>query len=209
MEQPLGLWLPELRPFQLAQWDAFLDTSSNQLVLSTPDESLPFLVATPLDQRVTHFILCDPEDVLTPLHQVATLPRGTIPVELIPQGPLTRVENLGPLVQPQPLAPLEPSTSFEDCCLRSQNSSTTLANLTPPSLSKRAWNKVFLCVFAPMAGLQNMLAPLDGSSPRKTSLFGMAPARPSGGTLTHEFAPFQGRWFGALTQFVLAARFGN
>jgi hypothetical protein len=67
---------------------------------------------------MTHFISYDLDDIPTPLHQVATLPSSTIPVELIPQGPLTKVEkSRTPCAAPTP-APLEPLTSFEDCCLR-------------------------------------------------------------------------------------------
>jgi hypothetical protein len=73
----------------------------------------------PLDRRMTHFILCDLVDLPTPLHQeVATLPCNTIPVELIPQGHLTKVEkSRTPRSVPIP-ALVAPPTSFAECCLR-------------------------------------------------------------------------------------------
>ena len=94
LDRPLGSWLPASRPFQLARYPAFLEPTNNQLYLPVPDASPPaYEVAHPLDRRMTHFISYDVDALPAPIHQVHALPALTIPVELIPQGAIVKVEK--------------------------------------------------------------------------------------------------------------------
>jgi hypothetical protein len=63
---------------------------------------------------MTHFISFDIQSVPKPIHLVDTIPEQAIPVELIPQGPLVKVEkSRTPLALPIP-RPLHAPTSFAD-----------------------------------------------------------------------------------------------
>jgi hypothetical protein len=114
--QPLGAWLPGSRPFQLARYPAFLEPTTKQLYLPTSDTSPSYEVVHPLDRRMTHFISYDVDALPAPIHQVHALPELSVPVELIPQGELIKVEkSRTPGAVPPAPAPLPP-TSFTDYC---------------------------------------------------------------------------------------------
>jgi hypothetical protein len=93
--KPLGPWLPASRPFQLGRWSSFLDPDSNQLYTPNPSNTnaASFLVAHPLDRRMTHFLSFDLLHLPFPFHQVLVPPPTALPVELIPLGPIVKVEK--------------------------------------------------------------------------------------------------------------------
>jgi hypothetical protein len=118
--QSLGTWLPQSRPFQLARWTSFLDPESNRLFIPSARPTTPptFSVVHPLNRRMTHFISFDVINIPGPIQQVPELHLAVIPVVIIPQGPLVKIEKSGtPIaVPPEPATPS--ATSFTDNCSR-------------------------------------------------------------------------------------------
>ena len=116
---PLGSWLPESRAFQCARWSTFLNPENNQLFVPNhrPDDPPTYQVIQPLDRRTTHFISFDlGASQPLPVHQVPSPPASSIPVLLIPQGPLVKVEkSRTPGLQPPSPSPPVPTTFDEYC----------------------------------------------------------------------------------------------
>jgi hypothetical protein len=117
--QPLGTWLPQSRPFQLAHWTSFLDPESNRLFIPSARPTMPptFSVVHPLNRHMTHFISFDVINIPGPIQQVAELPLVIIPVVIIPQAPLVKIEkSRTPIALPPPMPATPPATSFTEYC---------------------------------------------------------------------------------------------
>jgi hypothetical protein len=117
--RPLGKWLPESRAFQRARWSTFLDPETNHLFVPNHRPGAPpsYQALPPLDRRMTHFISFDLDASRPlPVHQATVPPDSSIPVILVPQGPLEKVEkSRTPGLQFLPLT-LSAPTTFDECC---------------------------------------------------------------------------------------------
>jgi hypothetical protein len=117
--RPLGKWLPESRAFQRARWPTFLDPETSHLFVPNHRPGAPpsYQVLPPLDRRMTHFISFDLDaSQPLPVHQATAPPDSSIPVILIPQGPLVKVEmSRTPGLQLLPPT-LSAPTTFDKYC---------------------------------------------------------------------------------------------